>query len=644
MLSGAAVRKRVKRRRFYVIPSVVLLLLAAGRLPVAAQTAAGADAARSQADEFLKQASQLNTPGSSAVSSLVASALQLAPDYSEALYARARIAMADRGTTMEGIADLRAAIRSASWRTSDPSEAELLLGQALLRTGNLAEARGVALHLVNLRPEDGRNLLLLARTLERSRDTAGEQKTLSDAAVRFPEMDEFRLLAAALRERQGRRAEAVTAIATGLRYHPDSLPLLLAAARLERAPAKQVAAVALYAGKDGTDPLADVMGLESAPASQKQAFLTSFLGHAGLGRQDLIDRVVAAVKSSKTLSAAFQSALIAYSGSRDLDADRDGYWEDRWQLDAGRITRWTREPAENGVAQYASDFTSGMPATLSYTAAGNFRVTLTFSRYPFIEKAAVGGGSTYFVVPYTLQCAFLQTAASGAFSGLSPRIASRIVTPTVDQLRRGSSHSEDYAADGVTLLRHLSLARGMPVFMEEDVNGDGRMDHRVWFANGTPIRGERSLGGSSLFAVKETWKDGKLLSDITDTDGDGRPDFRETYGGNSMKAWDYNEDGKDDCREFPGPGGTTLREISSALNGVFDVRIRTQDGRIVEVTKAGVEEKVSGDAARGVTWIGTPAAPGAAPDLSAPDGVQALGSRSYLVFRSAGITYAEEVK
>ncbi len=612
--------------------------------PVAGQNAAGDAAARSQADEFLRQASLLPTSNAgSAASSLIAAALQLAPDYSEALYAHARLALADRGTTMEGIVDLRAAVKNATWSATDPSEAELLLGQCLLRTGNLAESRSIAQRLVDRRPDDGRHLLLLARVQERGKDAAGEQKTLSDAAVRFPDMDDFRLLAAALRERQGRHADAVTVIATGLRYHPDSLPLLLAAARLERDPGKRLAAVALYAGKGGTDPLADVMALESAPAPQKQGFLTSFLRHAGLGRQDLIDRVVAAVRSSKALSAALQTALTGYTGMRDLDADGDGYWEDRWQFDAGSVTHWTGEPEQNGVFQYASDFKSGAPATFRFTAAGNVPVTLTYSRYPFIEKAALRGGATYFVVPYTLQCAFLQSAAPGGFSGLSPRIASRIVVPTMDQIRRGSSRSEDYAADGVTLLRRVSLSRGLPVFLEEDTNGDGAIDHRVWYANGAPVRGERSLGDSAIFSVKETWKNGKLVEEIFDTDGDGRPDYRVTYGENLMKAWDYNEDGKDDSREYPGPGGIIVRDISTALNGVFDVKVRTQDGRIVGVSKAGVEEKVAVDAGRGVTWIGTPAAAGVSLDTAAPEGVQVLGARSYLLFRSAGVTYAEEI-
>jgi tetratricopeptide (TPR) repeat protein len=620
----------------------VFLLLFARSVSLGAQSSD--DAARRQADSFLLQASALRAPGSvDAARALIGSALELAPDYSEALFARAGLGIGERARTPAVLADLRAALRQASWSTSDPTEAELLLGQVLLRTGRVAEARNIAQRLAGLHPEDGRILLLMARAQARSGDVAGERKALSEAAQRFPEMDEFRLLDSALLERQGRRAAAVEAIAAGLKYHPDSLPLLLAAAGLERDSKKRVAAIEVYGRKGGRNPLAGALGLESAPAADRKKYLDLFLSQDGLARQDLIDRVIAALRTSKELFAPLQSALSAFTGPRDLDADSDGFWEDRWEFDKGNVTRWIREPAEDGIALYTAGFKAGRPATLAYQAGAGVVVTLTFSSYPFIEKAALSNGPTFFVVPYTLQCAFLQPAAKSAFTGLSPRITARFAVPALDQIRRGSSRSEEYAADGSTVLRRTSLLRGLGVFMEEDSNGDGRIDHRVWFANGVPVRGERTLDGSMPFAVKESWKDGKIVSETSDTNGDGIADFRETFGANSMKAWDYNEDGMDEAREFAGPGGTVVREISSALNGTFDVRISSLGERIVGVTKSGAAMHVASDARRGVTWIGAPADDKYRPDALV-EGVQVLGNRSYLVFHLAGSLYAEEVQ
>jgi hypothetical protein len=384
-------------------------------------------------------------------------------------------------------------------------------------------------HLVFTHPEDPRNTLLLARTFAKSGDSTREQKVLSDAAVRFPLVDYFRLLSAVLFNRQGRDSAAHDVIAVGLKVHPESLPLVLASARFERAPSARLAAVDLYLAKGGSDPLGPVLALESSP-KDRQKYLDLFLSLGGLAHQDLVDRVAAAVRGRKDLAGSLQGALASYTGTRDLDADEDGFWEDRWTFDKGSVTDWVREPAQDGVAQYSARFVKDTPASFSYTPGANVKVTLSFSRYPFIESASettmqiapgtvraaqiapgtVRADSTLFLVPYTMQCAFLQPAAAVA-PGFAPRIAARFKIPTLEELKKGAYRREEYSKDGVTLLRRIELSRGQNVYVEEDTDGDGRLDHRVWFLNGQPVRGERSPTGDGFFPIKETWRGGKLV-------------------------------------------------------------------------------------------------------------------------------------
>jgi tetratricopeptide (TPR) repeat protein len=622
----------------------ILSLFMAGTWQLAAQATSDPSAAHLQADAFLAKASAEIAAGTlENARNMVASALELSPDYSEALFLRARIELTDRAMTLAAIDDLRASLRSGTWSATDPSTPDQILAGALLRTGKLAEARLIAERLAASRSDDPLNLLLLARTHARSGDAASERKALDDAAARFPENDDFRLLSSLLLERQGRRAASVEVIATGLHVHPDSLPLLLAAARLERDAKKKATAVDLYLQKSGTDPLSAVLALEVVPTADRKKYLDLFLAQNGLARQDLIDRAVASVKSSKDLSVDLQSALARYSGDRDLDANNDGFWEDRWVFDKGTVLQWMREPSEDGVAQFSAEFQGGAPAALTYSTGQGIQVKLRYSRYPFIESAAIAPGSTYLLVPYTTQCAFLQSGWTGS-AGLAPRIAARFVTPSISKLREASYRLEERAADGRTLLRRSDLSRGRLVYMEEDADNDGILDHRVWYVNGSAVRGERSLAANDGFPVKETWKDGALASEAIDTDGDGTVDFRQTFGPHAMKSWDYNEDGKDDSREYRGANGTLVREISTALNGVFDLRISYEGARIVSVTRAGAPIPVSRDAARGVTWIGLPAVAGAVPDTALPDGAQTLGGREYLVFHHEGIAYAEAVR
>jgi hypothetical protein len=45
-----------------------------------------------------------------------------------------------------------------------------------------------------------------------------------------------------------------------------------------------------------------------------------------------------------------------------------------------------------------------------------------------------------------------------------------------------------------------------------------------------------------------------------------------------------------------------------------------------------------------VTWIGRPAPGTGAPDVTQADGIQSIAGRQYLVFRLAGVLYAEAVE
>jgi tetratricopeptide (TPR) repeat protein len=632
-------RIKVKKPCCCAFSLVSLALSALWAPPLFAQT--GADSPQNEARPFIEQASRALAAGSvSQASAFLVSAIELAPDYSEALFVRAEVELRDRAATLQAEADLRAALKSASWSTTDPSAAAQALAETLLRTGKLAEARALIQPLEAAHPEDSRNALLLARLLVAGGETAAANRTLTDALLTFPLVDELRLASARLLVSQGRASAARDLIATGLKVHPDSLPLLLAAARLERDGARKLAAIALYSQKGGNDPEAPLIGLETATANRAK-YLDSFLSQGGLARQDLVTRAAAAVKSSKSLSSSLQTSLSGYRGNRDLDADADGFWEERWTFDNGSPTSWRREPSQDGRALYSAQFVGGQPSSFVYSPAPDAPVTLKFAKYPAVESATAAPGWTYLLVPYTLTCAFLRASPAGSLAGLAPLALARAPTLTLDQLQNAAYGMEQRAADGVALVRRVVLGRGKRVFMEEDENGDGVLDHRVWYVNGAPVRGERSLADNGPYPVLETWRDGKIAVESVDTDGDGKPDFRQTFGASPMKAWDWNEDGTDDSRELPGPGGSVVREFSLSLDGIFDLRMVLQGSSIKGMSLRGAPVAVVPDPTRGVTWIGQPAADGARIDLSQPDGIQIVGGSQYLVFHYGGVVYAE---
>ncbi len=630
---------KVKLSRSRILPMLSLLLAILAAAPMAAQDGAAA-ASRAQADAFLAQASAVLGSGDlSQAASLAESALQLSPSYSEALYLAARIEGEQRASTRLAIDHLRSALKSSTWAGTDPAAADQLLTSLLIRTGQVAEARRGAERLAGARPEEARNFLLLAQALDKAGSPAAELRVLTGSLARFPENDDLRLLNARVLARMGRSAEAAAIVRTGLKIHPDSLPLLLSSASLEIDRTLRKSAADSYLSGGGLDPLAAVVGMESVPVGQRRRYLDTFLSLGGLSRQGLVTRAQGAMKGSRELSSALADALSRYTGNRDLDADSDGYWDERWTFDAGRTARWVREPAEDGVAAYEAVFRDGAPAVFSVRAASGAVTRFGYSRYPWLDTVELPAEGTWFVVPYTMQGAFLRDAA--AADGSAPRIAARFALPAADAVRRGSSRQEEYGADGATLVRRTDLDRGRKVFMEESLGADGVMDHRVWFQAGRPLRGSRSLSRDGRFQVAETWKDGRLAADAIDTDGDGKVDYRETFGSTPVRSWDFNEDGRDDSREYLLPDGSHLRELSTLLDGVFDVRVVTRGARIVSLTRSGRSVPVLADAIRGVTWIGEPAKAPGTPDLAGVNQIQHISGMPYLVFAMGGIVYAE---
>jgi hypothetical protein len=188
--------------------------------------------------------------------------------------------------------------------------------------------------------------------------------------------------------------------------------------------------------------------------------------------------------------------------------------------------------------------------------------------------------------------------------------------------------------------RRVDMKDGRRLYLEEDADGDGRIDHRLWFEAGRPVRGSRDLAGDGVFEAAETWTDGSLVRLSVDTDGDGRVDYAETYRPAPARLWDYNQDGRDDSRETSDGKGGLVREFSTKADGRFDLLVLFRDGGIVEVRRDGKAIAATPDTARGITWIG-PVPKSATIDATAPEGYRTFGGREYLLFRLGTVVYVE---
>jgi tetratricopeptide (TPR) repeat protein len=606
--------------------ATVLVALA---LAFAAASASEAETgSRAAAAALVAQAAAARAAGDAASAlDLVRRALELSPWFSDALSLRASIRLADRATTREALEDLRRAVASASWDAADADEASLALGQTLLRTRHADEAIPLLEDLAGRRPADSRPLAALADAYRAAGRMDAARAAYAQGRARFPAEAAFVLGLSGMLAEAGRTDDAFAIVDAAVADSPSDTGLQLRRAELESDPAQRVADVERALAAGSRDPLAAVLALESRPpAESAKRFLGLFLSDGGLASADLADRAARAIARDPALAQELEQAVSRYTGSRELDRDGDGWWEERWEFADGAMTRWIRDADQDGAREYDAVLDAGRPVSLAYDGRPQVRFTLAYGVYPWIATVAESGpegARTWTLANRALDAPFLGPSV--------PRV------PTPAEVERAAVRLEEAAAPGRGV-RRIDMQDGMRRYLEEDADGDGAIDHRLWYADGVPVRGARDLAGDGDFEAVETWTGGTLARLSVDTDGDGRFDYGETYQP-SARLWDYNEDGRDDSRETSDGKGGFVREFSTRADGRFDLRILFRDGAIVEVTRSGRPVAATADPTRGVTWIG--AAPkSAAVDVSR-EGYRTFGGREYLVFTHAGVVYVE---
>lgn len=598
----------------------------------------------SSATSYLDTAEALYAAGEfTAAAKMTATCLEFYPNFSDALYLSAVIKLRDQSETLSGIAMLESALSAGTWFRGNPDAASEALAGVFVRIGKLQEAIGILQPLAIRQPSEPRIILLLSRAYAKgSPDLAG--KTAAGAVSRFPKLADGYLLSSLLAEARGNSESARSAVSEGLRELPDSLPLLLRWAALQEDAGLRLRAADDYIAKGGTDPQAAVIALE-AGAKDAQKFLSLFQSWNGPADWDLTRRVALVIAQSADLATSFRATLDAFTGNRDLDRDADGFYEERWQYQSGALVGWIRDENQDGAPEFTVDFVSGRPDTLEIPRQDGGTLTLHYDIYPYIDTANQvdrEGTHTYSLTPHTLGCILLDSSGRASNADeMDP--SARFFVPSTSDILSAAFHVEEYAVGSSAPFRRMDLAAGQRLFMEEDFDGDGVIDHRVWYSSGKPVRGLRDLGGNGVFGVSEAYRDGRLESIRVDTDGDGKVDYSEQYGATTVKLWDYNEDGMWDGRELPGANGTIVRELSTALNGKFNLQITFKKDVIVSVRKDARNLQVTPDAQRGIVWIGTPRRT-VAVDKNTKDGVVNLGGRDYLVFRFASTVYVEELQ
>jgi hypothetical protein len=324
-----------------------------------------------------------------------------------------------------------------------------------------------------------------------------------------------------------------------------------------------------------------------------------------------------------------------FSGSRTLDADEDGFYEELYQLQQGSLERWVLDRDQDGVAEAEVRFDSGQPVSL---VAGGLE--FRYSSYPWLERVTARDGRgrrVYELEPYRERLALF--AGSPPFGSAPLRLASGR-WPGEAEVARMAFAMRETPMGGAE--RRYTLLGGQVVRLEEAPYDDGKYGRVLEYARGRPVSGRRDLDRDGFFEVHESYSAGELRGLSEDADGDGRPEFWEQFGPEGTRRfWDYDGDGRADSRELQS-AGTLRREFSSRRNGVFDAAAVFRGERLVEYRRGGRTLSVSPSSSAELYWLGPPAG---RPErfLGLSDGLHLLDGGSYFVFTYGDRRYVEKL-
>ena len=542
------------------------------------------------AENIVAQATELYRLGSVDESrELLLRSLEFDPANSESLYLLSRILGESR--FRDSVRFLVQAIESDSWRTTDPARARFEYGKAMFRWGRFEEARRIVHDTVGRLPKESGPLLLLA-TIHWIQARYDRCEELAAIGVRrFPREPAFVLLLAQAYRSAGRTDRARMVLQKGMNANGSAVELLVGAAELAGTDAECLAIVDEYLRRGGRDPRACLVAVERGAVG----YLDLFVRLGGLNHGEMLARLDWALRDDEEGSAFLQEMLSSYTGVRGFDADGNRYFEEQCRYEGGVLVVWSLDSDQDGVFDVVMRYDRGRPASLITGGYESGRTEYIYSEYPYLREVRFAGANmvrVYRVVPFVVSCDV------AVFSGVGERLRDYVIYPfgypDENEIETFSYSLQEYSgeptgADRLVPRSSVSYLDGRQILEEEDADGDGTVDHVVFYSGGVAVSGLRDADDDGVFEQRETFSQGELVEICVYSDDGRHPEFIEVYAPEGGKRWDHNGDGIVDYREYQGAGDLMVREFSSRYDGVFDIRLVYRAGELVRVEREGTQ-------------------------------------------------------
>lgn len=578
--------------------------------------------------------------------SLLLSARAFAPAESDALYLEALLGLGLGLPRFEAEAMLKTAIAANGFSTFSMDEARRLLARVLYETKRYDEALAT-LPGTGFDPEGD---WIRAACLRFAGDRGNFLAALAKGMDRHPFDPRFGRLyvdsggfptapASALEREVGER---VLARLPSWSLVDPELPALVSLPGRE---ADALAALRAYRAAGGRSGATSVLAVRSGLVSAPRAAAEVLSGGSAYRRD--VEALVEASRDAEEREA-IASLLLAWSGELLADANGDGIPEARAVYRNGTAVRFELDLDQDGRAELAVQLTEGAPVKGEATLSDE-TVHVAYGAWPGVaELAWESGGEArrYWFAPGALSLPLLSFDEIPSAGSRPFRLVRRsaVAVPT-----ERAAASLAFAASRVDLrsTESYDIEAGVPAnSFRTDARGVKAVVHRERGAISVELL---DFDGDGIYEGRRTWlvDDAELARSTprlleVDLDGDGRPDYRETYLPISSREWDYDGDGLYDASVRSGPDGSETWEFASRFDGKYDTAAIVRDGRILRLFRAGVELPLIPDSSGSAVWIGRkPFDLGSAPP---PSGVGERGGVRFRVFRFKGVAFLEVVE
>ena len=261
----------------------------------------------------------------------------------------------------------------------------------------------------------------------------------------------------------------------------------------------------------------------------------------------------------------FTQKLLAFSGSIFSDDDRDGYIDSRSFYSSGVLKTFEFDRDQDNIFDFWVSFSAdGLPVSAEVPVAGQLSTArIQWERYPYVERAELAAGESFYFRPADLNFApvsFIVLGGSRNHSGLAYPVPSgrleltrRTLVSFCSSLSRPSVEF-DGALEQIFFERgiprqafeilggqHVSVTEfdgGTPVAQFLDLDLDGRMETIRRFRRPDTVYQRTDLEERFDFR-------GLIVSSESDWTGDGRYKTGEAYlqDGSVVYLWDMDGGG-----------------------------------------------------------------------------------------------------